>query len=741
MRYTYEQPEYLDRVGVIHLVQQLKVYIDGIATGNIDLSDYVTKTELQAKLDALNIDIDLSAYATKEELTNALRNIDLSSYATKEYVTDAINNAQLGGDGSGVDLSIYAKKSDLESKAEIEHTHTMSDITDYTAPDLSSYAKKTDIPSLTGYATKSYVDQNKFSGSYNDLTNKPTIPSIDGLATTEYVDNAVSNIPTGECVIKGREKDITSTFISPRTVTECELPALPTFEGGTKLYAQTSVLPNSKNFIATIRDKNGNLILDNYVSNVHEYVTLSDTTEGYLDDYIFYGMDFTIGENNPTTISKSYFLGMVIGRAKDYDSETQTYLKYEYIDVTHFTNGEMNELISTLDNQGDEYWSPVYYNGQGGLIGEIENAVTYDVSEVQGKMNIRMQGIWAFNIWIFVDDVFYKKIDGNNVTKTIDVSNASNLTIVFRTNGADSTDTIENSVFWSYPTYKNITLNFYTESLDGTQKSDIHTLEFGEGKTMPLTDFDKNKILRYSSDSIIQYIDEPLVDYVSEKIYTKTEVNKLMSGYATENYVDEKVAEIPTTDLSNYYTKSETDALIPTVTNGVDGKDGQDGQDGQDGRGIRSTKFLYGYSSTPNTVPTSWSEIDSDLLVGKYRWVKVEITYSDNTTETNYISYVYSGKDGVDGTNGTDGTDGTNGVDGVTPHIDETTKHWFIGDTDTGILAEGTNGTNGTNGVDGQNGTDGYTPVRGTDYWTQEDINTIKAYIDTELGVIENGSY
>lgn len=33
-----------------------------------------------------------------------------------------------------------------------------------------------------------------FSGSYNDLTNKPTIPSIDGLATTAYVDAAVANI-------------------------------------------------------------------------------------------------------------------------------------------------------------------------------------------------------------------------------------------------------------------------------------------------------------------------------------------------------------------------------------------------------------------------------------------------------------------------------------------------------------------------------------------------------------------
>lgn len=31
----------------------------------------------------------------------------------------------------------------------------------------------------------------------------------------------------------------------------------------------------------------------------------------------------------------------------------------------------------------------------------------------------------------------------------------------------------------------------------------------------------------------------------------------------------------------------------------------------------------------------------------------------------------------------------TNGVDGVTPHIDENSKNWFIGEEDTGVLAEG----------------------------------------------------
>ena len=41
------------------------------------------------------------------------------------------------------------------------------------------------------------------------------------------------------------------------------------------------------------------------------------------------------------------------------------------------------------------------------------------------------------------------------------------------------------------------------------------------------------------------------------------------------------------------------------------------------------------------------------------------------------------------------GEQGDKGDNGTTPHIDESTKHWFIGDTDTGILAQGTDGKDG----------------------------------------------
>ena len=48
---------------------------------------------------------------------------------------------------------------------------------------------------------------------------------------------------------------------------------------------------------------------------------------------------------------------------------------------------------------------------------------------------------------------------------------------------------------------------------------------------------------------------------------------------------------------------------------------------------------------------------------------------------------------------GQDGTNGTNGTNGVTPHIDSTSKHWMIGTTDTGVVAEGQDGTNPTGAV------------------------------------------
>ena len=68
MRVSDVTTQFPDKVAIQALIDELKAYADSIATGDIDLTDYVTKSELQTKLDALNINIDLSSCATKEEL-------------------------------------------------------------------------------------------------------------------------------------------------------------------------------------------------------------------------------------------------------------------------------------------------------------------------------------------------------------------------------------------------------------------------------------------------------------------------------------------------------------------------------------------------------------------------------------------------------------------------------------------------------------------------------------------------
>ena len=139
--------EFLDEVGGRYIVQRVKQMINAVE------ADSVTKQELQAELDALDINIDLSSYATKEELTNAINSIDLSSYAKKTEI-----------------------------------------------PSLDGYAKTSDIPSLEGYVTEEQLEAKGYLTEHQDLSDyalKTEIPSLEGLATTEYVDNAIANVPSG----------------------------------------------------------------------------------------------------------------------------------------------------------------------------------------------------------------------------------------------------------------------------------------------------------------------------------------------------------------------------------------------------------------------------------------------------------------------------------------------------------------------------------------------------------------
>ena len=94
---------------------------------------------------------------------------------------------QTGAGGSGIALSdLSAAVDDTPSGNGSLSYNNMSGVFTYTPPVLfsGSYTDLTNKPTL-------------FSGSYTDLTDKPTIPSLTGYATESYVGTAISNLING----------------------------------------------------------------------------------------------------------------------------------------------------------------------------------------------------------------------------------------------------------------------------------------------------------------------------------------------------------------------------------------------------------------------------------------------------------------------------------------------------------------------------------------------------------------
>ena len=117
-----------------------------------------------------------------------------------------------------------------------------------------------------------------------------------------------------------------------------------------------------------------------------------------------------------------------------------------------------------------------------------------------------------------------------------------------------------------------------------------------------------------------------------------------------------------TTDIENSRFNFEVTG-VPTIAIDSDGYWTVDGERGENPTKAQGEKGNDGVNPTANVTQTESG-------------CTITITDASGTTT-------------ADLTNGVDGTDGTDGVDGITPHIDETTKHWYIGENDTGVTAEG----------------------------------------------------
>lgn len=192
----------LDEGGTRYLVEQL---VQRLVTGNIDLTDYVKKDELQEIIDGLDInidlsdyateqyvreqiaqalvgdDIDLSDYVTKEQLENALKDVNLEGYATEEWVLNKIAES-VTGESCSCDLSPYATK---------EYVDNLYNQQIYNRYDFNM---NFDFSEKTVYFDKTkqmadYLDKEK---TYRLFFNIPGVPSGFKLWETGFVFDGIS---------------------------------------------------------------------------------------------------------------------------------------------------------------------------------------------------------------------------------------------------------------------------------------------------------------------------------------------------------------------------------------------------------------------------------------------------------------------------------------------------------------------------------------------------------------------
>ena len=228
-----------------------------------------------------------------------------------------------------------------------------------------------------------------------------------------------------------------------------------------------------------------------------------------------------------------------------------------------------------------------------------------------------------------------------------------------------------------------------------------------------------------------KYVGMPVVVQETGEMYILTDMDStLKSNWKAGSSAKGDPAYVSVAKNGYVTTVTAEDARGTTVTYIADGKDGVDGVDGltptvsigSNGtwvinsidtgvkatgeKGERGEGFSIDakYNTAEAMVADTNNVADSKMavvLATKQLYLRV-----DGYTDGDYDGWMEIGGIGdLNTIKGDQGEKGADGVNGITPTIDPTTKHWMIGDSDTGVVAEGKDGKDGINGVNGTNGT------------------------------------
>lgn len=165
---------------------------------------YATKEYVDGKIAALDFP-DVGDFETKKAAADKLQE-------AKDYTDKAISNidipelptlSKVAESGSYKDLKDKPTIPSVEGLA--SETYVDEKVSTIKVPKaLSELSQDASHRLVTDTEKATWSAKSNFSGDYNDLKNKPNIPSLDGYATEQYVQQQIGNINTIlESIING----------------------------------------------------------------------------------------------------------------------------------------------------------------------------------------------------------------------------------------------------------------------------------------------------------------------------------------------------------------------------------------------------------------------------------------------------------------------------------------------------------------------------------------------------------
>ena len=592
----------------------------------------------------------------------------LAAYATETYVTTAIAQAKI--DPSQIDLSAYAKKTDLPTKLsqmsnDDNYVQTVSgkipgELLPAYVDDVLEYANKSAFPQ-PGESGKIYVSLD------NNLTWR--------WSGSEYVEISKS-LALGETSATAYRGDRGKTAYdhsqstgNPHGLSLSDLGILVTT-------AEINYLEGlSKNIVTALNEKlslsggtmTGQLILKGTPTD-----RLEAATKDYVDTCIN-GISVTVTQQI-TKINE--ITNDLDGLHQTVGAQADTLTEVENsVTGLNQTTQDHTEYINTLNNRADGFDQSI-------------SKTTETLTTLEASVNQLSFELAKYYVVIPVDK------DNKPLTS---YTNETEYNIKFQGNN------VTPDTFTVHGTYTGITLTHTDTSINVSVSSDTAITNIDNEYTFDITyvsggfTYSNRKLLivtlvKQGEDGQDGQDGKPgeagrSIIKIEEMYYSSTSKTELKDGTWVTVYPGVQEGHYIWTKTKFTYSSGTPEETSPIC---VTGDKGEDGVIGKDGTGISRVDVLYYKSTSPTTLSGGKWETDSPTWEnGYYIWSKTRTYYIDADKQTwseDSEPACISGQKGSDGEPGKDGTtgkDGTPGKDGKDAAIISETepadhsKLWF----------------------------------------------------------------